>query len=816
MNVMLAMYQSLAALNGPARSSTTIPLALVGNFGSVPQVGSSQTSPALNDKSLYGNFARTVADDELTADAVVRFFKDTGLDYIGFVYVDDSYGNNFYNFLVSSADKYGLVHIGIPVPSTISKVDAQRIATQMLASGFTSWFNVIFPETYSLLMPEWNSLGMITPSQIFLFGDGLTKNSFSEFDYSLGQGIIQAIGAIPNSPQYNAFVNHWNEQGNATVDEMNTLIQTSALDPNTGMQNAQLFLHDFFQTPPDIDNPFYYDSMAATLLGSVATPFFEPIWRDVVPPGDSIREPPSPPITSKLYQEIISVSFTGATGLVEYSSETGTRKASAMNYGLFNVQASTSGSTDPISLLDVGVSENQAEWKNIDGQCFRYVGGSCAVPPQTNPPATEYAYIGFGLRVLGWVLWGLTLIFCFAIAYWIIRFRKEKILRASQPGFLLMLVAGVAIYTSAIFPYTVDDEWMKVQQGDSAWCMASYWLSVEGFVIIFSALFAKVWRINRIFHNPKLRRIKITAKDVLLPFFIIWFCATLTLVLFTVLPDSPEFWNVELTFDQFGTIIQSSGKCTTQNSSDIYIGVLYGIQILVLVLACWQYYVARKISVEYSESTWISYAVLSVLQVMIISIPLEYMDTGTASKFFINIFRITIVAWSILGFIFVPKIVYLYNDRKEKKGKAFGKKNLSEEEKKNLAIMNKKHRGMPSSVKSTRSSISSSEDGARFVIASTYQDKTGKIEKGKSFAPSRASTKEASKSRVFNAPIRPNVTRRGSPMVGFAGEAPAPSTIAKEIIFEESQEAEEVKAPATPIPSKGVKRVNSYGDGSPF
>ena len=130
--------------------------------------------------------------------------------------------------------------------------------------------------------------------------------------------------------------------------------------------------------------------------------------------------------------------------------------------------------------------------------------------------------------------------------------------------------------------------------------------------------------------------------------------------------------------------------------------------------------------------------------------------------------------------------------------------------------MNKKHRGMPSSAKSTRSSISSSEDGARFVIASTYQDKTGKIEKGKSFAPSRASTNEASKSRVFNAPIRPNVTRRGSPMVGFAGEAPAPSTIAKEIIFEESQEAEEVKAPATPIPSKDVKRVNSYGDGSPF
>ena len=57
---------------------------------------------------------------------------------------------------------------------------------------------------------------------------------------------------------------------------------------------------------------------------------------------------------------------------------------------------------------------------------------------------------------------------------------------------------------------------------------------------------------------------------------------------------------------------------------------------------------------------------------MIISIPLEYMDTGTNSKFFVNIFKITIISWSILGFIFLPKILYLYNDRKEKKGKGFG------------------------------------------------------------------------------------------------------------------------------------------------
>ena len=179
-----------------------------------------------------------------------------------------------------------------------------------------------------------------------------------------------------------------------------------------------------------------------------------------------------------------------------------------------------------------------------------------------------------------------------------------------------MLVMGVAIYVCAVFPYTVDTEWYTgLSQGDTAWCMASQWLQLEGFVVMFSALFAKVWRINRIFHNPSLRRVKITARDVLLPFFVICFCATLTLSLFTFLPNSALFWGVSETTNEFGAVLTSEGKCKPDTHSDAFTGVLYGIQIIVLAAASWQYYVARKISVEYSESQWISYAVLSVMQV---------------------------------------------------------------------------------------------------------------------------------------------------------------------------------------------------------
>jgi hypothetical protein len=43
--------------------------------------------------------------------------------------------------------------------------------------------------------------------------------------------------------------------------------------------------------------------------------------------------------------------------------------------------------------------------------------------------------------------------------------------------------------------------------------------SSDRFVVSFSSLFAKTWRINKIFHNPTMKRIKVTALDVMRPLF---------------------------------------------------------------------------------------------------------------------------------------------------------------------------------------------------------------------------------------------------------------------------------------------------------
>ena len=119
-------------------------------------------------------------------------------------------------------------------------------------------------------------------------------------------------------------------------------------------------------------------------------------------------------------------------------------------------------------------------------------------------------------------------------------FKKgHPIIRKSQPSFLIMVCTGSFIAGCAIIPLSFDDEKYSVQACSIA-CMATPWLVSIGFVTgiasvyfcalyltvtltyhfclywsitAFSALFSKIWRVNKIFNNPnKFSRIKVTEK----------------------------------------------------------------------------------------------------------------------------------------------------------------------------------------------------------------------------------------------------------------------------------------------------------------
>jgi len=221
---------------------------------------------------------------------------------------------------------------------------------------------------------------------------------------------------------------------------------------------------------------------------------------------------------------------------------------------------------------------------------------------------------------------------------------------------------------SAIIPISVDDRIASIEDCSLA-CIFSPWLASYGFVIAFSALFSKTWRINQIFHHPQMQRIKVAVKDVIVPFLILLGLNTIVLICWTAI--SPLKWERVYTDarDDFGRELYSNGMCRLNSNKDIaYVVFLVIINLAVLLLANIQAYQARAITVEFSESQYIAIINASILQAGIIGGPLLVIAGDDPTAFvLVTVGGIFVVCMSTLFLIFIPKMKYLKKWKKTKR-----------------------------------------------------------------------------------------------------------------------------------------------------
>ena len=153
-------------------------------------------------------------------------------------------------------------------------------------------------------------------------------------------------------------------------------------------------------------------------------------------------------------------------------------------------------------------------------------------------------------------------------------------------------------------------------------CMSQPWLAFVGFSVIFSALFSKTWRVNKLFHTQKHHsRVLVSRSDVLGPFAFICTCNVIVLTLWTVLDpltytrlvgDGTDLWNRE---------IESYGACRSEQVI-AYLIPLAIINFMVLGIACWQAFEARNIQSAFSEAKYIALSVASLFQAFLTGFPL--------------------------------------------------------------------------------------------------------------------------------------------------------------------------------------------------
>jgi len=269
-------------------------------------------------------------------------------------------------------------------------------------------------------------------------------------------------------------------------------------------------------------------------------------------------------------------------------------------------------------------------------------------------------YIGDSLRNYGYTIAVLQMVMAVGFAVWTYLHRSTPVIRASQPFFLIMLCVGVFTFSASIIPMIVDDEHSSVDACNKS-CMALPWLLSLGWSILFSALYAKLRRINLVVSNAKrFRSVKISEKDMMRSVSVLFTCNLVLIALWNIL--DPIVWERRLV-----SPTESFGFCTVGVRSNVtwkvivvLLGILNG---GVLIVANVEAYKARTIDTEYGESVYIGLIMLFFLQIVLVGVPLFFIvQSNLVARFFLTTSMVFIMSMTVLLLIFVPKFL-IYRKR---------------------------------------------------------------------------------------------------------------------------------------------------------
>jgi len=269
-------------------------------------------------------------------------------------------------------------------------------------------------------------------------------------------------------------------------------------------------------------------------------------------------------------------------------------------------------------------------------------------------PTEQLNQLG-SIRAAGFTLFGIIAITSISFAVFVICHRQQQVVKALQPIFLLCICGGVLVLGSSIIPLSIDDE-LASQRGCDISCMALPWLICLGFSVAISALFAKLWRINKLFTASRsCRRVQVRVQDVAMPL-VVLLVANITILICWTLIDPLVYKRFEMM--PWSTYGRCVGSSNASNILLIIVGVLNGVVLFLALVQAWK---ARNISDEFSETKIVGSALYGWLQLLIVGVPVLFLisDDNTTARYFVLVALIFLVSMSMLLIIFVPLFIQI-------------------------------------------------------------------------------------------------------------------------------------------------------------
>lgn len=644
------------AVIGAARSAVSIPTSIITGLRGFPQISPISTSTQLDDASQFPLFGRTLPSDSGTAIPAILYLRyELGVKHLAILHVNDAYGNAYALGLQLAAAEYApdMVLRSYDFPFEATPAIVERTIALLKDTEFRYFFGIIFSTAhYVPFMTEAFNQGIAgTGEHNWMFSDSVSTSIFAEpyvvdsplHLVSKGATRIGAVGGVPGIERYDLFLQSMNDLNNP--DDIAYLQSKHPVyedDPAfVPLQIAED--PEFFYKSTAGVVPFLYDAVIALGLAACSATTDETFFDG-----------------PKHFEQFTQTNFKGASGTNIYDSVTGSRIASSARFTLLNVHEDTRATDeDGVERVRFQMAETdvfqESEWKQVIPIILN--DGTSIPPPDLPPIEEDRNYIGRALRILGLTMSGIIIALSIAFALWTTLNRKDRVVRASQPIFLLLVCAGCSLMGMSLIFLSFDDEILG-QQTNNAFCVTFPWFISFGWILTFAALFTKTNRVNQIFHNPNFKRIKVTVWDVMKPIVVLVTTGGIILTCWTVL-DPPNYVRVVSETDIFARTVETQGYCSYEDGLP-WVSALAVVLLAVLVYALYEAYVARKISTEFAESEYIFLVLTVILVVSFLGIPVMILaKEETKPRYFVAAAIIFIVCMAILLLIFVPKIKIL-------------------------------------------------------------------------------------------------------------------------------------------------------------
>jgi hypothetical protein len=274
----------------------------------------------------------------------------------------------------------------------------------------------------------------------------------------------------------------------------------------------------------------------------------------------------------------------------------------------------------------------------------------------------------YATKVMCWMLCVINVgMACFFFG-WVVYYRKHQVVRYSQRNFLAAIAVGGAVSSLTIIPITFTDEldWDvglartgEFTTGNQT-CMASVWLYSLGFVLTFTPLFVKSWRLSRLVsQNDRHQRVKKVTNAQLLGIMSVLVAVDAGIILAWTVSAPLQFFRVTNVQDEVGNPVTSVGLCYSENDSMVFVVLLTMFHLAVLLYGNYICYSIKHLAdTGLSEFKYVQVALFSNLQVLGLALPvIVIVADDPVSSMFVRSSVIFLNDACTMILIFMPKVL---------------------------------------------------------------------------------------------------------------------------------------------------------------